>query len=152
MACRKRLYFLMVQREIPHSSRLFCFSPSTVPRTKQRRHSISPAPFLSGGWNGIREGGPVNRRAVVHRLGSLVSRSILCSPSLVDGVVRVCRGALLLCGLIFLAVPARQWWRCRRGIIVPAPSLAPLACYSGANGGTENMGISCIPCVTLRVL
>lgn len=43
----------------------------------------------------------MNRRADVYRLGSYLSRSRLCLPSVVDGVVRVCRGGIAPLRLAF---------------------------------------------------
>jgi hypothetical protein len=55
---------------------------------------ISPVPFLSGGRDGVGEGGgPGNRCVVVYGLGSFVSMSRLCLPSAVDGEARVSRGS-----------------------------------------------------------
>jgi hypothetical protein len=67
-------------------------------------------------------------------------------------VCRVCRGALLRCGFLFLAMLVRRWWWRRRGIRFPGPFLAPLAFPSDVNGGTRKEGIRRIPCVGVRVV
>lgn len=54
---------------------------------------IPPAPFLSGGRLGAREGGPGNRRADVDRVTRYLSRVRFCSPSVTVGGARSCRGS-----------------------------------------------------------
>jgi hypothetical protein len=59
--------------------------------------AIPPAPFLSGGQRGVVEGGgPGNRRAAVHRLGSALLRSRVCLSSVGDEA-RSCREVVPLC-------------------------------------------------------
>jgi hypothetical protein len=97
--------------------------------------TIPPAPSLSGGRLGAGDGGgPGNWRADVYRLASYLSRPRLCSPLVLAGRARVCRGVTILDGLLFLAASARRRRRRRRRTTSPGLFLAPVTFYSGVNG------------------